>query len=120
MEDYQNLLIDEQTWRAINDPDIADDIARTLFTLKGAIDSGAGGAKEASNAILASIESAYLHTDAHKAALRLYLLSLTGCLKPEDEPLQLINGAIERGAAQIKLAGKSAKKRRVAKDKSTS
>jgi hypothetical protein len=115
-----DVLIDERTWQVINDPDIADDIARTLFTLKGAIDSGASGAKEASNTILASIESAYLHTDAHKAALKLYLLSLTGHLKPEDEPLQLINGAIGRGAAQIKLEGKSEKKRRVAKDKSTS
>jgi hypothetical protein len=114
-----DVLIDERTWQAINDPDTVDSIARRLFILKGAIDSGASGAKEASNTILASIESAYLHTNAHKAALKLYLLSLTGRLKPEDEPLQLVNGAIERAAAQIKLAGKSEKKRRVAQDKST-
>jgi hypothetical protein len=106
MEDHQDLLIDERTWQAINDPDIADDIARTLFVIREAIDSGAGGAREASKIILASIELAYLHTDAHKAALKLYLLSLTGRLKPQDEPLELINGAIERGAAQIKLARK--------------
>jgi hypothetical protein len=106
MENCQDLLIDESTWQAICDPKTADFIAHGLFGLKEAIDSGPDGAKEASAAILANIESAYLHTDAHRAALRLYLLSLTGQLKPEDEPLRLINGAIERGAARIDLAKK--------------
>ena len=114
LEDCQDLLIDVQTWRAINDPATADSIARGLFILKEAIDNGPDGAREASAIILANIESAYLHTNAHKAALKLYLLSLTGKLKPEDEPLQLINGAIERGMAQIKLTGqgRARKKRR--------
>ena len=94
------------TWQAINDPKTADFIAHGLFVFKEAIDSGPDGAKEASDTILANIESAYLHTDAHRAALRLYLLSLTGRLKPEDEPLRLINGAIERGTAQINLTKK--------------
>jgi hypothetical protein len=39
------------------------------------------------------------------------LLSLTG-LKPEDEPLRLINEAIERGAVQIEVARKAKGKRR--------
>ena len=111
LENHQDLLIDEQTWQAINDPKTADLIARGLFILKGAIDSGPEGAREASDAILADIEAAYLHTDAHRAALRLYLLSLTGQLKPEDEPLQLINGAIERGVARIEIAKKGRTKR---------
>ena len=46
---------------------------------------------------MSGIELIYLHTDAHKAALKLYVLSLEGQLKPQDEPLQLINAAIERG-----------------------
>jgi hypothetical protein len=114
MENCQDLLIDGQTWQAIHDPVTADDIARGLFILKAVIDSGPGGAKEASAAILANIESAYLHTNAHQAALKLYLLSLTGQLKPEDEPLQLISEAIKRGMAQIELArqGRAGKKRR--------
>ncbi len=106
MEDCQDLLIDERTWRAVNDPQTADFIAHGLFILKEAINSGPDGAREASGAILDNIEAAYLHTDAHRAALRLYLLSLTGRLKPEDEPLRLINGAIERGAARINLTKK--------------
>jgi hypothetical protein len=114
VEQRHDLLIDGQTWQAINDPVTADDIARGLFTLKAAIDSNPDGAKKASAAILANIESAYLHTNAHRAALKLYLLSLTGHLKPEDEPLQLINGAIKRGMARITLTeqGRARKKRR--------
>ena len=113
LENHRELLIDERTWQAINDPKAADLIARELFILRDTIDGGPDGAKEASDAILANIESAYLHTDAHRAALRLYLLSLTGQLKPEDEPLQLISGAIRRGRARIELARKArAKKKR--------
>src|SRR4051812_29211153 len=112
MEGCQDLLIDERTWQAINDPKTAEYIARRLFVLKEAIESGPEGIREASKAILVNIESVYLHTDAHGAALGLYLLSLTGHLKPEDEPLRLINGAIERGTARVELARKGKRKRR--------
>ncbi|HEX8178748.1 MAG TPA: hypothetical protein VF525_04310 [Pyrinomonadaceae bacterium] len=107
----QDLLIDEQTWTAINDPDIAEQIARGLFTLKTTMARGPAGVKAARASILAEIEAAYLHTNAHRAALKLYLLSLTGQLHPKDEPLQLINGAIERGLAQIKLMKEREKRR---------
>lgn len=75
----------------------AEVLARLLFTLKRAIDSGPEGALRASRTLLNGIELIYLHTSAHKAALKLYLLSLEGNLKPHDEPLRLINAAIERG-----------------------
>ena len=112
MGDCRDLLIDEETWQAIDDPKTAEYIARGLFVIKEAIDSGADGAREASGAILDNIEAAYLHTDAYRAALKLYLLSLTGQLKPEDEPLRLINGAIERGARRVEVAGKGRAKRK--------
>ncbi|HEV2861230.1 MAG TPA: hypothetical protein VGX48_09505 [Pyrinomonadaceae bacterium] len=112
MEDSQDLLIDEPIWQAIDDPKTADFIARGLFIIREAIESGPEGAREASDAILANIEAAYLHTEAHRAAVRLYLLSLTGHLKPEDEPLRLINGAIERGVRQVELAKKGRGKRK--------
>lgn len=113
MGNGQDLLIDEGTWQAIDDPKTAELFARSLFILKESIDSGPDGVKEASGALLANIESVYLQTDAHRAALKLYLLSLTGHLKPQDEPLQLINEAIKRGTAQIGLAkqGRGTKKR---------
>lgn len=106
MGDCQDLLIDEDTWEAINDPAAADFVARRLFVLKESIDGGAEGVKKASEAILVNIEAAYLQTEAHRAAVRLYLLYLTGQLKPEEEPLRLIGGAIERGEARVKVEGK--------------
>jgi hypothetical protein len=112
LENHHDLLIDEQTWRAIDDPKTAEYFARVLFVIKEAIERGPEGAREAGEVILANIESAYLHTEVHRAALRLYLLSLTGRLKPEDEPLRLINGAIERGRAQVELARRAKGKRR--------
>jgi hypothetical protein len=106
VEDSPCVLIDEETWEAIGDPDTVDCIARRLFVLKEVINGKPGVAKQAAEIIQSNIEAAYLHTDAHKAALKLYLLSLTGHLKPRDEPLQLINGAIERGIAQMEAARK--------------
>ena len=101
-----NLLADDLTWKAILEPALCKDsagveaLARLLFTLKMAIDGGPEGAMRASQTLLDGIELTYLHTDAHRAALKLYVLSLEGNLKPQDEPLQLINGAIERGVRQ--------------------
>jgi hypothetical protein len=114
MEDSPWVLIDEETWEAIGDPDTVDCIARGLFALKEAIGGKPGGAKEAAEIIQSNIEAAYLHTEAHRAALKLYLLSLTGLLKPQDEPLQLINGATERATAQMAAArkGRAMKTRR--------
>jgi hypothetical protein len=110
------VLIDEETWESIGDPVTVDCIARRLFVLKEAIGGKPGGAKAATGIIQSNIEAAYLHTDAHKAALRLYLLSLTGRLKPQDEPVQLINGAIERSMAQIEPTRKGRRGRRGASE----
>lgn len=98
-----SLLADEDTWKAIPEPSLCEDaaaveiLARLLLTLKEAIDSGPKGAARASRTLLRGIELAYLYTDTHKSARNLYVLSLAGNLKPQDEPLRLINAAIERG-----------------------
>lgn len=68
-----------------------------MLTVKMAIESGPEGARRASATLLNGLELIYLHTGVHKAAHELYLLSLEGVLKPQDEPLNLINAAIERG-----------------------
>ena len=60
---------------------------------------------------LVGIQSLYLHTAAHEAAVELYLLSLTGDLAPQDEPLQLIGAAVERGKATIERVRRPRKKR---------
>lgn len=98
----EKSIADDEAWAAILEPVLCQDegavesLARLLFTIRKAIDSGPEGASQASGTLLNGIELIYLHTKAHKAALKLYVLSLEGNLKPQDEPLNLINGAIER------------------------
>jgi hypothetical protein len=101
-------LADEEDWAAILEPTLCQDaaatecLARLLFRIKRAIDSGPEGAMQASSVLLDSIELLYLYTDAHKAAVKLYVLSLEGGLKPQDEPLNLINAALERGRSRMR------------------
>ena len=98
-------LADGEDWAAILVPALCQDaaavecLARLLFRIKKAIDSGPEGAMQASRALLDGIELLYLYTDSHKAAVKLYVLSLEGKLKPQDEPLNLINAALERGVS---------------------
>jgi hypothetical protein len=99
----ESLLADDETWRAILEPALCQDsasvetLARLLLSLKKAIEGGPDGADCAIKTLSEGIEFIYLYTQAHHAALRLYVLSLEGNLKPQDEPLNLINAAIERG-----------------------
>lgn len=101
-----DLVVDHEDWIAILEPALCQDsaavecLARLLFTIKKAIETGPDGIAQASRALLVGIESAYLYTDAHRASQKLYLLSLTGQLKPQDEPLQVINAAIKRSAIE--------------------
>lgn len=98
-----DLVADRETWLNILEPELCKDsaavesLARILFILKKEINSGAKGVIRASKILSNGIEFMYLYTNAHKAALKLYVLSLEGELKPLDEPLNLINAAIERG-----------------------
>lgn len=100
-------LADEEDWAAIlshalcQEAAAAECLARLLFTIKRAIDSGPEGAIQASRMLLDGIETVYLYTNTHKAAVKLYVLSLEGNLKPQDEPLNLINAALERGRGRV-------------------
>ncbi|HZH92182.1 MAG TPA: hypothetical protein VEX70_16410 [Pyrinomonadaceae bacterium] len=103
-----DLLADDESWINIIEPELCKDsaavelLARLLFTIKKEINSGSAGVRRASKILSNGIEVLYLYTSAHKAALELYVLSLAGELKPQDEPLNLINAAIERGKRQRK------------------
>lgn len=103
----ENLLADDGTWRAILEPALCQDtagvetLARLLFSLKKAIEDGPEGANCAIKTLSEGIEFIYPYTKAHQAALKLYTLSLEGNLRPHDEPLNLINAAIERGQGRI-------------------
>lgn len=101
-----DVLADHQTWINILEPELCTDsaavesLARLLFIINKKINSGDEGVILASQILSKGIEVIYLYTNAHKAALELYVLSLEGKLKPQDEPLNLINAAIERGKRQ--------------------
>jgi hypothetical protein len=103
-----DLLADNQTWFNILEPELCKDpaavecLARLLFVIKKEINSGSEGVKRASQILSKGIEVMYLYTNAHKAALELYVLSLEGTLKPQDEPLNLINAVIERGKLNVR------------------
>lgn len=116
--DCENLLVDHDTWTVILEPalcnnsDTAESLASLLFTIKESIEGGPEGIKRAINTLLDGISLVYIYTDIHKAALNLYLLWLTGHLKPQDEPLQLISTAIERGRTEIKRAAAAKRKKK--------
>lgn len=103
------LLADNQTWINILEPELCKDtaavecLARLLFIIKREINSGPEGVIRASQILSDGIEVLYLYTNAHRAALKLYVLSLEGELKPEDEPLNLINATIERSKSEMSL-----------------
>ncbi len=98
----ENLLADDKAWTAILEPTLCKDsaavhcLALLLFTIKKAIDSGPEAAVLAGQTLQNGIELLYRHANAHKAALKLYVLSLEGNLKPQDEPINLIAAAIKR------------------------
>lgn len=103
---YTDDLLADETWIAILQPELCKDaagvecLARLLFILRKEINSGSAGVRRASEILSNGIDVLYLYTDTHKAALELYRLSLSGDLKPPDEPLKLISAAIERGKSR--------------------
>jgi hypothetical protein len=111
------LLADDEDWLTFLNPTLckavaAESLTHLLFRIKQAVESGPDGAQRANAALLVGIRSLYLHTAAHEAAVELYLLSLTGDLTPQDEPLQLLKAAIERGKARIERVTPRSRKKR--------
>jgi hypothetical protein len=77
-------------------------LGQLFVGFRQAIDSGLHGINQTRQALAASIELIYPHSPAHQAALTLYRLSLEGQLKVEDEPLELINAAIQRTTSRTR------------------
>jgi hypothetical protein len=115
------LLADEETWLVFLEKAFrenssgANTLALLLFTFKEAIEN-VHDIERAINTLLNGIRLTYLYTEEHKLALKLYMLHLTGRLRPQDEPLNLLNGAIERGMAEIE---RTSKKKGIGKRKHT-
>lgn len=98
----------------------ADCLAHLLFSIRETIQTGSTGVSQALDVLSAGIRAIYPYTEEYRLGMRLYLMYLTGHLKPQNEPRQLLEGAIERGLLEIKSAialeerrkKRSAKKRR--------
>ena len=84
-----------------------------LFTsFRQAIDSGLHGINETRNALAEAIDLIYLHSPEHSAAIDLYRLHLEGELKPDDEPLKIINSAITRTTTRLRSPKGSSRQRK--------
>jgi hypothetical protein len=82
-------------------------LGQLFVSFRQAIDSGLHGINQTRQALADSIELIYPHSPAHQAALDLYRLSLEGQLKVEDEPLELINAAIQRTTSRARTSKRS-------------
>src|ERR1051325_6088317 len=87
-------------------------LGQLFVSFRQAIDSGLHGITQTRQALVDSIELIYPHCSSYQAALNLYRLSVDGQLKVEDEPLQLINAAIQRATLRSSNRKVSTRKRR--------
>jgi hypothetical protein len=81
-------------------------LAHLFIILREALAGGLEGINRTSETLAAAVELTFAHSRAHAAALRLYLLSQEGRLSVEDEPVRLIDAAIERNTS-VTNAGKA-------------
>lgn len=71
-------------------------LAQLFVTLRDAVAEGLEGINRASATLAAAAELTFAHSRAHAAALRLYVLSQEGRLRVADDPVRLLDAAIER------------------------
>lgn len=74
----------------------AEALAHLFIILREAVAGGLEGINRTRATLGAAVELTFTHSRAHAAALNLYVLSMEGRLKVEDEPVRLIEAAIKR------------------------
>ncbi len=77
----------------------AEALAHLFVNLREAVAGGLERINRARETLGAAVELTFTHSRAHAAALGLYVLSVEGRLRVEDEPVRLIGAAIKRGKA---------------------
>lgn len=119
--DEENLLLDRETLASKigtilgGEPCAADALAGLFVELRQAMEGGLEGINRTRETLAMGVELAYLHTRAHDAAVRLYHLSQEGQLLVQDEPLTLLDAAIERTAARTAADSRATHTRRRAR-----
>lgn len=102
--DEENLLLTREDLAADiasilrGDEYSAEALAHLLIIFREAIAGGLEGINRTRETLAAAVELTFVHSRAHAAALRLYILSQEGRLKVADDPVRLIDAAIERNA----------------------
>lgn len=82
----------------------ADALAQLFVVLREAIAGGLEGINRTRETLAAAAELTFTHSRAHAAALRLYMLSQEGQLRVEDEPVRLLDAAVERNTRRARKA----------------
>lgn len=77
----------------------AEASAHLFIILREAVAGGLEGINRTRATLAAGVELTFRHSRAHAAALNLYVLSVEGQLKVEDEPVRLMDAAIKRSTA---------------------
>ena len=117
-EDEGEVIVD-QGWLADSvesilkgDANAPETLARMFISFRDAIRSGLRGMNQLDEALVATIEVIYLQSQAHVAALQLYVLSQEGHLRVEDEPLNVLGAAIARSRGSVERERKARDRRR--------
>jgi len=95
-------------------PEIAEHVARFWFALLEHLGEGPEGVRDARRILNQALRLNYPFTASYRLAYIHYRLSLSGYVKPEDEPEQLLRASIARAKASIAEA-REAKAARMAR-----
>src|ERR1700733_2422752 len=116
-ESRKGLWPDEDEWLdtfreyLCGHPELAEHVARIWFALLEHHSQGPEGVRDARFIIKQALSLTYPFTRSYRLAYRHYLLSLTGQVKPEDEPNNLLKASIARMKASIAEERKARKAR---------
>jgi len=106
-ESHKKLWPDEDDWLDLfrehlcGHPELAEHVARIWFALLEHLGEGPEGTRDARRILNQALRLTYPFTASYRLAYRHYLLSLSGYVKPEDEPEQLLRASIKRARASI-------------------
>ena len=106
-ESRKKLWPDEDEWLDFfreylcGHPELAEHVARIWFALLEHHSEGPEGVRNARFIIKQALSLTYPFTRSYRLAYRHYLLSLSGLVKPEDEPNNLLKASIARMRASI-------------------
>jgi len=116
-ESRKRLWPDEDEWLdtfreyLCGHPELGEHVARIWFALIEHLGQGQEGVRNARFILNQAMRLTYPFTRSYRLAYRHYLLSLTGQVKPEDEPNNLLKASIARMKASIAQAREARKAR---------